>query len=178
MEINDDLIKQWEPKIVRMLSNTFVIGMDWDDLAQELRIAIMKAAHGFDEDRGVIFHTYLHTSMVNTLRTLISKAQRHQQPISLDAVYYDDEQPLLDQLADSLAVGIDVDNDLELRELLDSLDLTEEERKYILLRIEGLTMEEISHELEDSAYRIRQSLQNKIGGNDALHEAWATGIAD
>ena len=63
MEINDDLIKQWEPKIVRMLSNTFVIGMDWDDLAQELRIAIMKAAHGFDEDRGVIFHTYLHTSM-------------------------------------------------------------------------------------------------------------------
>ena len=162
MEINDDLIKQWEPKIVRMLSNTFVIGMDWDDLAQELRIAIMKAAHGFDEDRGVIFHTYLHTSMVNTLRTLISKAQRHQQPVSLDAVYYDDEQPLLDQLADSLAVGIDVDNDLELRELLDSLDLTEEERKYILLRIEGLTMEEITEDLKSSAYKIKDSLKIRL----------------
>ena len=162
MEINDDLIRQWEPKIVRMLSNTFVIGMDWDDLAQELRIAIMKAAHGFDEDRGVIFHTYLHTSMVNTLRTLISKAQRHQQPISLDAVYYDDEQPLLDQLADSLAVGIDVDNDLELRELLDSLDLTEEERKYILLRIEGLTMEEITEDLMSSAYKIKDSLKIRL----------------
>ena len=162
MEINDDLIRQWEPKIVRMLSYTFVIGMDWDDLAQELRIAIMKAAHGFDEDRGVIFHTYLHTSMVNTLRTLISKAQRHQQPISLDAVYYDDEQPLLDQLADSLAVGIDVDNDLELRELLDSLDLTEEERKYILLRIEGLTMEEITEDLKSSAYKIKDSLKIRL----------------
>ena len=162
MEINDDLIRQWEPKIVRMLSNTFVIGMDWDDLAQELRIAIMKAAHGFDEDRGVIFHTYLHTSMVNTLRTLISKAQRHKQPISLDAVYYDDEQPLLDQLADSLAVGIDVDNDLELRELLDSLDLTEEERKYILLRIEGLTMEEITEDLKSSAYKIKDSLKIRL----------------
>ena len=162
MEINDDLIRQWEPKIVRMLSNTFVIGMDWDDLAQELRIAIMKAAHGFDEDKGVIFHTYLHTSMVNTLRTLISKAQRHQQPISLDAVYYDDEQPLLDQLADSLAVGIDVDNDLELRELLDSLDLTEEERKYILLRIEGLTMEEITEDLKSSAYKIKDSLKIRL----------------
>ena len=162
MEINDDLIRQWEPKIVRMLSNTFVIGMDWADLAQELRIAIMKAADGFDEDRGVIFHTYLHTSMVNTLRTLISKAQRHQQPISLDAVYYDDEQPLLDQLADSLAVGIDVDNDLELRELLDSLDLTEEERKYILLRIEGLTMEEITEDLKSSAYKIKDSLKIRL----------------
>ena len=162
MEINDDLIKQWEPKIVRMLSNTFVIGMDWDDLAQELRIAIMKAAHGFDEDRGVIFHTYLHTSMVNTLRTLISKAQRHQQPVSLDAMYYDDEQPLLDQLADSLTVGIDVDNDLELRELLDSLDLTEEERKYILLRIEGLTMEEITEDLKSSAYKIKDNLKIRL----------------
>ena len=162
MEINDDLIKQWEPKIVRMLSNTFVIGMDWDDLAQELRIAIMKAAHGFDEDRGVIFHTYLHTSMVNTLRTLISKAQRHQQPVSLDALYYDDEQPLLDQLADSLTVGIDVDNDLELRELLDSLELTDDERQYILLRIEGLTMEEITEDLKSSAYKIKDNLKIRL----------------
>ena len=162
MEINEDLIKQWEPKIVRMLSNTFVIGMDWDDLAQELRIAIMKAAHGFDEDRGVIFHTYLHTSMVNTLRTLISKAQRHQQPVSLDAVYYDDEQPLLDQLADSLTVGIDVDNDLELRELLDSLELTDDERQYILLRIEGLTMEEITEDLKSSAYKIKDNLKIRL----------------
>lgn len=162
MEINDDLIRQWEPKIVRMLSNTFVIGMDWDDLAQELRIAIMKAAHGFDEDRGVIFHTYLHTSMVNTLRTLISKAQRHQQPVSLDAVYYDDEQPLLDQLADSLTVGIDVDNDLELRELLDSLELTDDERQYILLRIEGLTMEEITEDLKSSAYKIKDNLKIRL----------------
>jgi len=162
MEINDDLIKQWEPKIVRMLSNTFVIGMDWDDLAQELRIAIMKAAHGFDEDRGVIFHTYLHTSMVNTLRTLISKAQRHQTPLSLDAAYYDNEQPLLDQLADSLSVGIDVDNDLELRELLDSLQLSVEERKYILLRIEGLTMEEITEDLKSSAYKIKDTLKLRL----------------
>lgn len=162
MEINDDLIKQWEPKIVRMLSNTFVIGMDWDDLAQELRIAIMKAAHGFDEDRGVIFHTYLHTSMVNTLRTLISKAQRHQTPLSLDAAYYDNEQPLLDQLADSLSVGIDMDNDLELRELLDSLNLSVEERRYILLRIEGLTMEEITEDLKSSAYKIKDTLKLRL----------------
>ena len=162
MEINDDLIRQWEPKIVRMLSNTFVVGMDWDDLAQELRIAIIKAAHGFDEDRGVIFHTYLHTSMVNTLRTLISKAQRHKQPMSLDAVYYDDDQPLLDQLADSLSIGIDVDNDLELRELLDSLELTPEERQYILLRIEGLTMEEITEDLKSSAYKIKDNLKERL----------------
>ena len=56
MEINDDLIKQWEPKIHRLLQNTFVIGMDHGDLEQELRIAIIKAARGFNEDKGVLFH--------------------------------------------------------------------------------------------------------------------------
>ena len=44
MEINDDLIIQWEPKIQKMVSNSFVVGMDKDDLAQELRIALVKAA--------------------------------------------------------------------------------------------------------------------------------------
>ena len=76
MEINDDLIKQWEPKIQKMLQGTSIIGMDRDDIAQELRIAIMRAANGFDEDKGVVFHTYLHTAMVNTIRTLITKAQK------------------------------------------------------------------------------------------------------
>ena len=86
MEINDDLIRQWEPKITRLLANTFVVGMDRDDIAQELRISIIKAAKGFDEDRGVIFHTYLHTAMVNTLRTLISRGQRQQIDLSLETM--------------------------------------------------------------------------------------------
>ena len=64
MDINNELILKWEPKIQKLLADTFVVGMDRDDIAQELRIAIIKAAQGFDEDRGVIFHTYLHTAML------------------------------------------------------------------------------------------------------------------
>ena len=40
MNIDDDLIIQWEPKIQKMLSTVFVIGLDREDIAQELRIAI------------------------------------------------------------------------------------------------------------------------------------------
>ena len=76
MEIDNTLVIKWEPKIQKLLSKTFIVGMDRDDIAQELRIAIIKAAQGFQEDKGVIFHTYLHTSMINTIRTLISKGQR------------------------------------------------------------------------------------------------------
>ena len=90
MEINDELIKQWEPKINKMLQNTFVIGLDRDDIAQELRIAIVKAAQGYNEDKGVLFHTYLHTAMVNTIRTLIYKAERQLKSASLDTTFGED----------------------------------------------------------------------------------------
>ena len=76
MEINDALIQQWEPKVQKMTANTYILGLDREDLAQELRIAIVKAAQGFEEDRGVLFHTYLHTAMTNTIRTLLSKSQK------------------------------------------------------------------------------------------------------
>ena len=40
MEITDELITQWEPKIQRFLNTSFVLGMDREDLGQELRISI------------------------------------------------------------------------------------------------------------------------------------------
>lgn len=42
MEINNNLIEKWEPKIHRMTQNLFIVGMDKEDIQQELRIAIMK----------------------------------------------------------------------------------------------------------------------------------------
>ena len=87
MEIDEQLMEQWEPKVQKIVSNTSVIGLDRDDIAQELRIALIKAARGFEEDRGILFHTYLHTAMINTVRSLISKAQRQILPESLDKTY-------------------------------------------------------------------------------------------
>ena len=47
IEINDALITKWEPKVQKIASSAFVLDMDRDDIAQELRIAILKAAKGF-----------------------------------------------------------------------------------------------------------------------------------
>ena len=49
MLIDNDLILQWEPKIQRMISNMYrqnqyIADMEKEDLAQELRICIVKAA--------------------------------------------------------------------------------------------------------------------------------------
>jgi len=166
VNIDDDLITQWEPKVQRMVLNTFVAGWDREDLAQELRIAIIKAAQGFQEDRGVLFHTYLHTAMVNTLRTLISKAQHTVQPDSLDIVYEgaDDESLIPAKILQALLQDEEGLIDVEMRELLKHYDLTNQEQLFITLRLEGLTMEEISEDLGVSSYKIRTSVRTKLRG--------------
>ena len=50
MEINDDLIRQWEPKVQKMASKTSIVGMEQEDIAQELRLVICKAAKKYSPD--------------------------------------------------------------------------------------------------------------------------------
>tara|TARA_R100000234_G_scaffold119319_1_gene101926 strand:+ start:667 stop:1200 length:534 start_codon:yes stop_codon:yes gene_type:complete len=162
MEINNELIRQWEPKIHKMLQTSYVIGYDREDLAQELRIAIMKAAKSFNPERGVIFHTYLHTTMVNTIRTLISKAQKKPVTVSYDERFYGDDSDILPKkLGEALTYAEDWEI-LELYDELEKFNLTDREKRFIELRLEGWTMDEISTDLEKSAYRIRQNLRIKV----------------
>ena len=200
MEINENLIVQWEPKIQRMLSSWFVPGLTREDLAQELRIAIIKASKSFKTDKDSIFHTYLHTSMVNTIKTLISKAHkgrmicgvkkcRKNNLISAEFCIYCLSVSYLiyclgfDYIWVSLSFknlnelnkienvpleGYDVSDtaetyiQIELDDLLKSKKLTFKEDFFIQLRLSGLTMEEITEALGESAYRIRQTLRDKF----------------
>ena len=153
MEINDNFIRQWEPKIQKFLNTSYVRGMEREDLAQELRIAIIKAAKGFDAARNVSFHTYLHTTLVNTLRTLISKSKK--QPldvISLDAQLEKEVVPLSISIALEDAIPNETQDALELIDVLKSWGLTSDELKFIELRTEGWTMEQITTVIGDSAY--------------------------
>ena len=172
MDINDGLIRQWEPKVQKMASNTYILGMDREDLAQELRLAVVKAAQGFEEDRGVLFHTYLHTAMTNTIRTLLSKSRKLIPfTTSLDDVSSDfntmpvQSYEILKALADSSDFTVDV----EFKEFLEGCFLDEQEQAFIILRLEGLTMEEITEDLGESAYKLRQTVREKVS-QGVLHE--------
>jgi len=163
MEINDSIIEQWEPKIQKFLNTSYVKGMEREDLAQELRIAIVKAAKGFDVTRNISFHTYLHTTLVNTLRTLISKAQKNSLDIiSLDNQLNKEIVPAYISTALEDVVAEETKTALELVDLLKSLGLTPDELKFIDLRIEGWTMEQITAAIGESAYKLRSSLQDKV----------------
>lgn len=73
MQATDALLEQWEPKVRSMLRGVITndIGIGYEDAAQELRIAIIKAAEKWNETKGASFHTYLHVVMQNTVRNLI-----------------------------------------------------------------------------------------------------------
>ena len=147
MQISNELIYQWEPKIQKLLSGVFIVGMERDDIAQELRIAIVRAAEGYDDTRGVLFHTYLHTTLVNTIRTLISKAQRQPETKSLDFVREDSETIPL-EIEKALTDPVDYTDIIETENWIESQDLTNGERLFLQLKLEGLTMEEITDDLK------------------------------
>tara|TARA_R110000824_G_scaffold67676_4_gene175240 strand:- start:401 stop:976 length:576 start_codon:yes stop_codon:yes gene_type:complete len=173
MEITYDLLGKWEPKVQRFLRTSFVLGMDKEDLGQELRLAILKAAQGFDETRGTSFHTYLHTSMVNTLRTLITKAQKQKDlhtASSIDGTYYNptesDDQPLIPQRIQKALEDPTPStkySEIEIQDLLIRSNLNKSEINFVNLRIEGLTMAEITQELNESAYKLRHTVKRKLG---------------
>ena len=172
MTIDNDLIVQWEPKIHKFLQTTFVLGMDKEYLAQELRIAIIKAAKHYNGGKGVTFHTYLHTVMVNTIRTLISKAQKMKdlnEAYSISGTGRVEWEPqkenfVSNEINRSLIDPISLDNmqEMELQDILERAKLSKQEFDFIELRMDGLTMEQITNTLGDSAYKIRTSIQKKI----------------
>ena len=161
MEINNELVAQWEPKIQKMSSNSYVVGLDKEDLAQELRIALVKAARAYDDSKGAIFHTYLHTSLVNTIRTLITKAQRKPIARSIDLTF-EGSNAIPKEIAAAMVEPKNYTEEVEADIWINSQGLSEKEKLFLQLKLEGLTMEEITEDLGESAYKVRQSLRDKL----------------
>ena len=102
--------------------------------------------------------------MMNTLRTLIVKAQRkHVDTQSIDELLIGgvDEIPS-SKMQQALQLEDDNFEQIEAMELIRNSNLSFKEEQFIILRLEGLTMEEITEDLHESAYSIRSGLREKV----------------
>jgi len=178
MEINDDLILQWEPKINKMLSNIYIQGYDRDDLAQELRLIVLKAAKLYKPNRNAIFHTYLHTAMVNRLKTLWMQASKKLHGQSLDATTSDSDGENSFKLSDFVKQLDENLDEVEFIDYLESLDLDKGEKQFLKDKFMNRTMKDIEQNLKQlssvtttngeesvvnySIYKVKKSLRNKI----------------
>ncbi len=161
MEINDNLIIQWEPKVQKMASRASIVGMEREDIAQELRLVICKAAKKYDPDRNASFHTYLHTSMVNTIRTLITKAQARlkRQPIFVQ-IPDDGTNQSFEELAAIEDSGFQT---VAFIEELKQLNLTPTEQKYIEAKLNKYNNKEIYFKLGCiSPHKVRAQVKDKL----------------
>tara|TARA_R100000306_G_C4359473_1_gene134550 strand:+ start:120 stop:635 length:516 start_codon:yes stop_codon:yes gene_type:complete len=161
--VNDDLIRQWEPKVQRFVNNTYIPGFDREDLAQELRIVIIKAAEKFDISKQTSFHTYLHTSMVNTIRTLHTKSARKPRYMARLGISENSDS------GDWEFSGYEVEDETDdIEAVLDKidlevLDLSDEESDYLVKRLTGFSNTEIGKGINGvSLYKIKRSLKEKF----------------
>ncbi len=149
MRVDDQLIEQWGPKVHAMMRGVSIIGMDYEDVAQELRISLMGAAEKYDESRGIKFHTFVHTIMSNRIRTLMQRAKsKLPLPSSLDDL---PQIPKGDAILESF--------------ILNGISLEVEEKRVINYVLEGYKIMEISSYV--GSYKrfckIRESLKIKLG---------------
>ena len=72
---------------------------------------------------------------------------------------------------------IDYYKDSEFDSWLASKDLNFNERLFIILKLEGLTMEEITEDLGESAYKIRQSLRKKFKNKDLYSQKFMENLS-
>ena len=179
MEINNDLILQWEPKINKMVSNIYIQGYDRDDLAQELRLIVVKAAKLYNPNRNTIFHTYLHTAMANRLKTLWVQASKKLQSYSLDmSSDTQDDSEHSYKLSDFVQLLDENLDEVEFIDWLDSLDLDKGEKQFLVDKFKNYTMKDIEENLKNlsntkfingeetvvnySIYKVKKSLRNKL----------------
>ena len=153
MIINNELIEQWEPQVHKIARTMSIIGMDYDDIVQELRMGVMKAAKGYKEESGVIFHTYLYKTLMNTASTLITRASKKHKAMPT--------VPMPDGFDQKDGEG--EAKDLEILDTLDNLDLSCMEREFIQLRMEGFSMKELGEKLGvKGVYRLNKQIKQKV----------------
>jgi|TARA_R110000765_G_scaffold152113_1_gene254815 RNA polymerase sigma factor (sigma-70 family) len=171
----EELLAQWEPKVHSMLRSVSIIGLDPEDIAQELRIAILKSARGYNPENTVAkFHTYLHVSMLNVIRSLIAKAQKRVSTVSLDQHMdgYTGERAhtrsnsqsvsakLLAALEDtSQAFAFE---EVDVLSIIENSNLTPQELDFLELRTQKFKLREITDRLGANSVRLRESIKKKL----------------
>lgn len=205
----DLLIILWEPKVTTFLQTDFVqraiktLNTDVESIAQELRYSIIKAAKLFNpntpyttkkgEEKKVLFHTYLHLAMRNTVFTLITKDKKRKQyaknkyvnEITLDQLIplHDPANSEFKRTEPEDIRSVNSFDEIETRQFIEDKNLEDIEKRFLFLRQDGMTMEEITEDLKackkcsdckelnyahcvdkngESAYKVRQILRTKF----------------
>ena len=135
----EELLAQWEPKVQKMASRASIIGLDREDICQELRMVVLKAAGMYKQNSKSSFHTYLHTAMFNRTGHLIHKQRKLLGLYSLDKL----AETTTNEIGKIDDEYVCSDYDVEINKICSCDD----ERTIIEMRMHGFTWKSIHDEL-------------------------------
>ena len=85
---------QWKPLINKFSYKYVIPGQDAEDIAQELRVVLLKAQRTYDPDKGIKFITYLYKMFDSRIKNIWRDTQGRKKHVPhglispLDSVYY------------------------------------------------------------------------------------------
>lgn len=164
-------LRQYE-KIIQFLAARFArYGLEREDAIQEARIGAWRALTKWESAKGSSESAYVWGGVLQHLRTWSRTSRRHgfkrsgsikvgpcEIPASLDAPV--DDEPEVKTLHDLLGHEPEQEEALMCREAASAL--SSEQRSMFLMRIEGMTLEEIGAARGFSRERVRQILLKSV----------------
>lgn len=180
-EANEIIIQKYKP-IIKLIASKYIhytksCGIDENDLYQEGLIGLNNAIKTYDQNSSM-FYTYakvcIERQIISLTRTVTRQKNEHlNKSFSLDI--YDDEKGLnlYEAIADSqsetgLSTMIQKENIEEINLLIEN-NLSELEKKVLLLKVEAMNYDEISETLniskksiDNTVQRIKTKLRDKI----------------
>lgn len=142
---------------------------EYDDLCQEGRIALYKAAMSFDESKEASFSTYASVCMTNAMTNFVNKYNS-----TVSGIVKDEDDIASRQDISSSDGTEDTAFSRQFRELLATrgfAGLSEAERKTVFLKVCGYKTSEISEKtgkspksVDNTLFRARRKLRSFIDG--------------
>lgn len=167
----EQLIKVFDKKLAIMASAyKNVAGTTQDDFIQEGRIAIWKAALSYDASKNASFETFVDHCIKNAMLDLVRKQTSSSNSIINNAFDIDDIK--IDKLESTKELCIEdiIISTEVVAQMKESL--TEDEKKVLEYRMEGLSLSDISQTLNKSyktvsniSYNVRKKLKDYISKN-------------
>lgn len=144
-----------------LVSGKNLAGMDTEDIIQELVIKGYLAFKSYDRNKASV-KTYIDIVLRNQLKDLLKKVGSRKNLAFVNAVSISESVEDEDDIDSPVQVGVEENgyNDIEIQDILEKVELTEQEKKVVYLRLQGFDCSEIAKQLNVSKPRISQIMKN------------------
>lgn len=153
------LLARYAGLLHHAVSKTVVEGSDPEDLLQEAYMGLLNAIRTYDPERGVLFRTYAHVCVGNSLKNMRAASMTKKSRLHLDALSFDEMGDCgFDEDGDPEGLYISRETVTEVERLIDRT-LSPYEKEVFFLYLNGCGYESAATKLHSSLKSVDNALQ-------------------